>query len=56
MNEIKKLVKTSNRSQSMLVKYGYLMNELKEMMNISKGDMLKDNKFDEALSIGTKTN
>lgn len=55
MNEIQEYVKINKRSQSMLIKYGDLMPELK-ILNNSLEKILNDNKLDEALTIGTKTN
>lgn len=55
VDEIQTFVKTSKRSQSMLVKYGDLMYELKSL--ISNSDTIfDDNKLDEALTLGTKAN
>lgn len=56
MNVIKEFIKTNKRSQTMLMKYNDLMEELQELVPDYDKTMLDDNKFDEALALGTKTN
>lgn len=55
MNDIQQFIKTNKRAQSMLLKYWDLMPELKIFLNNSDKSF-SDNKLDEALALGTKTN
>ena len=56
MNMINELIKTNKRSQAMLMKYSDLMEELQKIVPNYDKSILNDNKFDEALTLGTKTN
>ena len=56
MNMINELIKTNKRSQAMLMKYSDLMEELQTIVPNYDKSILNDNKFDEALTLGTKTN
>jgi len=56
MNMINELIKTNKRSQTMLMKYSDLMEELQKIIPNYDKSILNDNKFDEALTLGTKTN
>ena len=56
MKMINELIKTNKRSQAMLMKYSDLMEELQKIVPNYDKSILNDNKFDEALTLGTKTN
>jgi radical SAM superfamily enzyme YgiQ (UPF0313 family) len=56
MNMINELIKTNKRSQTMLMKYSDLMEELQKIIPNYDKSILNDNKFNEALTLGTKTN
>jgi|APSaa5957512535_1039671.scaffolds.fasta_scaffold48227_3 hypothetical protein len=56
MKEIKKMIKTNDRSRSMLIKYYDLMPELEILKSKEKEIFIRDNQFNDALTIGTKTN
>ena len=56
MKEIKKMIKTNDRSRSMLIKYYDLMPDLEILKSKEKEIFIRDNQFNDALTIGTKTN